>query len=825
MILLSAKWQNKMARNKKRTRPIIINAPKYYNPGKGRPREELAYISNAEKKRLLGSTDFKSEKTKYGILSFADDSASSMGVSRGDPSQDTKGGGSSNRSGSSSSGSSGSGGSAAAGGASKGTESGGVGAQSGSAASPGNASQGKGTESGGVGAQSGGTAANKSSSGSLLGGTKTSTGTSGRDDRAPSTGTSMNPNNPVGKPSGTYGGYDPLSSISAAPKKASALNSPEDQRKEAMYAAALAEGAFKAPTPNAMGMLSSPWGTALNYGGYATPASPADTMTAREWESLQDEMLANPKNKLNSSALGGVQIVGKNLYGPDDELTTTAKKAGITDNTVMGYQAQENMMGVLGNEQKVPADAWESLKNKNNSTLRGIVNDAFERGVFDTPTVTGPARSTVDPTKSTSAGLLGNTGAVAPSQGPAYAGDTPFATGTDTYGLEPEQAPAYDPLSSMVGRKPNTAAPVKAYDPLSSMVGRKPNTTPGYDPLSSMIGRKPNTAPAMPAYNPLGSIQAPRKAPAPNYDPLSGIQAPRRQPAFNPLSGIQAPRRAPAPGYDPLSSPQVPEQTPGWSPPGYVNPAKSFAEPQLQAKMRTAVNAMTEAPVPSIADMRVPGESPYRSLMDPRSPDPNAEVPDDMTGEVIAEEPLPGDIPVSAYAKKIGVTPQQLSQLAQSLQTAPKMQDRLETASKMQDRLDPGAPLEIASNPEYTPEVAPPPATPPLIARKNIPAELRQPQPSQEPININPADPVQMAEVRQRTSVNPGTDITNQAQQAILERYGDMGVDLVQTINKVNAAMRGGGRSNMAKLVKGSAPSRKPPPPTYYDEEIPLLEA
>src|SRR6186997_1052691 len=114
-----------MARNKKRTRPIIINAPKHYNPGKGRPMEELAYISQKEKKRLLGSTDHKAEMTKHGILSFADDSASSMGVSRGDPSQGTTG-------------SSGSG-------AARGNESGGVGAQSGGS----KASSGGGTTSGG----------------------------------------------------------------------------------------------------------------------------------------------------------------------------------------------------------------------------------------------------------------------------------------------------------------------------------------------------------------------------------------------------------------------------------------------------------------------------------------------------------------------------------------------------------------------------------------------------------------------------------------------------------------------------------------------------
>ena len=60
-----------------------ITLPTKHKPGKGRPVERLAYISADEAKFLKRATDGKVERGPKGIPSFADDSASSNGVSRG----------------------------------------------------------------------------------------------------------------------------------------------------------------------------------------------------------------------------------------------------------------------------------------------------------------------------------------------------------------------------------------------------------------------------------------------------------------------------------------------------------------------------------------------------------------------------------------------------------------------------------------------------------------------------------------------------------------------------------------------------------------------
>lgn len=61
-----------------------IVAPKTHDPGKGRPKEHLAYLNEREMAYLRSLNGNNMERGPRGIPSFADDSASSRGVSRGD---------------------------------------------------------------------------------------------------------------------------------------------------------------------------------------------------------------------------------------------------------------------------------------------------------------------------------------------------------------------------------------------------------------------------------------------------------------------------------------------------------------------------------------------------------------------------------------------------------------------------------------------------------------------------------------------------------------------------------------------------------------------
>jgi hypothetical protein len=65
------------------TIPFMASLPRTYNPGKGRPTEYPAFLSPDEMEMLLALTDGRAEMTPHGLPSFADDSASSKGVSRG----------------------------------------------------------------------------------------------------------------------------------------------------------------------------------------------------------------------------------------------------------------------------------------------------------------------------------------------------------------------------------------------------------------------------------------------------------------------------------------------------------------------------------------------------------------------------------------------------------------------------------------------------------------------------------------------------------------------------------------------------------------------
>lgn len=117
-----------------------VSAPKTHKP-KGSPKEKLAYLNKGEMAALVKRKGTPARKGPRGLPSFADDSASSKGVSRGDKSG-TKSSSSGNKSGV---GGGGGGGGGSTG--SRGSSTGGVGSRSGSNA-PGNSGTGGGGKSG-----------------------------------------------------------------------------------------------------------------------------------------------------------------------------------------------------------------------------------------------------------------------------------------------------------------------------------------------------------------------------------------------------------------------------------------------------------------------------------------------------------------------------------------------------------------------------------------------------------------------------------------------------------------------------------------------------
>ena len=69
-----------------------VTLPRIYNPGKGHPAETLAYLNPMEHELIRQLTDGTFQRGPGGIKSYADDSASSNGVSRGDNSGTKSGG-------------------------------------------------------------------------------------------------------------------------------------------------------------------------------------------------------------------------------------------------------------------------------------------------------------------------------------------------------------------------------------------------------------------------------------------------------------------------------------------------------------------------------------------------------------------------------------------------------------------------------------------------------------------------------------------------------------------------------------------------------------
>ena len=75
----------------------------------------------------------------------------------------------------------------------------------------------------------------------------------------------------------------------------------------------------------------------LGYGAYVDDKSrPLSQMTVGEVKALQRQMLANPRNGFNSSAVGRYQIVGTTLRGLQQEM-------GISDNEIFSPELQDRM--------------------------------------------------------------------------------------------------------------------------------------------------------------------------------------------------------------------------------------------------------------------------------------------------------------------------------------------------------------------------------------------------------------------------------------------------------------------------------------------------
>jgi len=121
---------------------------------------------------------------------------------------------------------------------------------------------------------------------------------------------------------------------------------------------------------NRMGKPQSGYDITLGYGAYhESLEKPLTQMTVGEVKKLQRAMLNNPKNKLNSSAVGRYQIITSNF----DWLQ---EKTGVSDNDLFTPEVQDKWalalmgdshlnykMGTLSREgfQKKLASIWDSL--------------------------------------------------------------------------------------------------------------------------------------------------------------------------------------------------------------------------------------------------------------------------------------------------------------------------------------------------------------------------------------------------------------------------------------------------------------------------------
>ena len=113
------------------------------------------------------------------------------------------------------------------------------------------------------------------------------------------------------------------------------------------------------------------------YGGAAGTTKPLSQMTIGEVKALQSQILNNPSNNMNSSAVGKYQIVGKTLRGlqnkmgfkdtdvfsPElqDKMATELLKGRGLDSYLAGKMGDDQFQGGLANE-------WASIQRPGMST-------------------------------------------------------------------------------------------------------------------------------------------------------------------------------------------------------------------------------------------------------------------------------------------------------------------------------------------------------------------------------------------------------------------------------------------------------------------------
>lgn len=78
------------------------------------------------------------------------------------------------------------------------------------------------------------------------------------------------------------------------------------------------------------------------YGGAPGSGKPLSEMTLGEVRQLQKQMLAHPDNKLNSSAVGKYQIVGRTLFGKDGT-SGLYKELGLKDSDTFSPELQDRL--------------------------------------------------------------------------------------------------------------------------------------------------------------------------------------------------------------------------------------------------------------------------------------------------------------------------------------------------------------------------------------------------------------------------------------------------------------------------------------------------
>jgi hypothetical protein len=107
--------------------------------------------------------------------------------------------------------------------------------------------------------------------------------------------------------------------------------------------------------------FASGYDVPLGYGKYGMPSKPITQMTLKEAYDYGREILNHPDNNLNSSAIGGFQIVGKTLkdfMGP----------AGLTWDDTFSVENQQKLAIEIAKVQGVDSGTWQSFglaKNKN----------------------------------------------------------------------------------------------------------------------------------------------------------------------------------------------------------------------------------------------------------------------------------------------------------------------------------------------------------------------------------------------------------------------------------------------------------------------------